>query len=317
MKKPTLAITVPCYNEELCVEGTIESLIEVLSDLMAKDKINPDSFIYLVDDGSKDKTWEIISRLHEKNSLVKGLKFIKNFGNQKAHIAGLLGARELGCDCVVSIDADLQQDQWAIEKFVDKYMEGADIVSGVRNSRDTDTFWKKTTALCFYKFMNILGVNIPVNQSDYRLVSKKALDVLAMYPEKQVFLRGFFNEIGLKNEIVHFDVKPRLYGESKFNYITLIGLALNGITSFSIMPLRIIAVLGFFMALFAIGLGVDVLVEKYILHTTPAGWATIIVLMAFFGGLQLFCMGIIGEYLGQVYREVKARPRYIVETELK
>lgn len=317
MKKPTLAITVPCYNGELCVEGTIESLIEVLSDLMAKDKINQDSFIYLVDDGSKDKTWEIISRLHEKNSLVKGLKFIKNFGNQKAHIAGLLGARELGCDCVVSIDADLQQDQWAIEKFVDKYMEGADIVSGVRNSRDTDTFWKKTTALCFYKFMNILGVNIPVNQSDYRLVSKKALDVLAMYPEKQVFLRGFFNEIGLKNEIVHFDVKPRLYGESKFNYMTLIGLALNGITSFSIMPLRIIAVLGFFMALFAIGLGVDVLVEKYILHTTPAGWATIIVLMAFFGGLQLFCMGIIGEYLGQVYREVKARPRYIVETELK
>lgn len=317
MKKPTLAITVPCYNEELCVEGTIESLIEVLSDLMAKDKINQDSFIYLVDDGSKDKTWEIISRLHEKNSLVKGLKFIKNFGNQKAHIAGLLGARKLGCDCVVSIDADLQQDQWAIEKFVDKYMEGADIVSGVRNSRDTDTFWKKTTALCFYKFMNILGVNIPVNQSDYRLVSKKALDVLAMYPEKQVFLRGFFNEIGLKNEIVHFDVKPRLYGESKFNYMTLIGLALNGITSFSIMPLRIIAVLGFFMALFAIGLGVDVLVEKYILHTTPAGWATIIVLMAFFGGLQLFCMGIIGEYLGQVYREVKARPRYIVETELK
>lgn len=317
MKKPTLAIAVPCYNEELCVEGTIESLIEVLSDLMAKDKINPDSFIYLVDDGSHDETWEIISRSHEKNNLVKGLKFIRNYGNQKAHIAGLLGARNLGCDCVVSIDADLQQDQWAIEKFVDKYMEGADIVSGVRNSRDTDTFWKKTTALCFYKFMNLLGVNIPVNQSDYRLVSKKALDILAMYPEKQVFLRGFFNEIGLKNEIVNFDVKPRLYGESKFNYMSLIGLALNGITSFSIMPLRIIAVLGFFMALFAIGLGVEVLVEKYILHTTPAGWATIIVLMAFFGGLQLFCMGIIGEYLGQVYREVKARPRYIVETELK
>ena len=318
MKKPTLAITVPCYNDELCVEGTIESLIEVLSDLMAKDKINQDSFIYLVDDGSKDKTWEIVESLRETyGERIKGTKFVRNFGNQKAHIAGLLGARELGCDCVVSIDADLQQDQWAIEKFVDKYMEGADIVSGVRNSRDTDTFWKKTTALCFYKFMNILGVNIPVNQSDYRLVSKKALDVLAMYPEKQVFLRGFFNEIGLKNEIVHFDVKPRLYGESKFNYMTLIGLALNGITSFSIMPLRIIAVLGFFMALFAIGLGVDVLVEKYILHTTPAGWATIIVLMAFFGGLQLFCMGIIGEYLGQVYREVKARPRYIVETELK
>ncbi len=317
MKKPTLAITVPCYNEELCVESTIESLIEVLRDLMAKDKINPDSFIYLVDDGSKDKTWEIISSLHEKNNIVKGVKFIKNFGNQKAHIAGLLGVRELGCDCVISIDADLQQDQWAIEKFVDKYMEGADVVSGIRNSRDTDSFLKKTTAICFYKVMNILGVKIPMNQSDYRLVSRKALDILSQYPEKQIFLRGFFNEIGLKTEIVKFDVKPRLYGESKFNYMTLLGLALNGITSFSIMPLRIIAVLGFFMALFAFGLGVHVVFEKYVLNNTPAGWATIVILMAFFGGLQLFCMGIIGEYLGQVYREVKARPRYIIETELK
>jgi len=317
MKKPTLAITVPCYNEELCVESSVNSLIDVLSDLMAKDKINSDSFIYLVDDGSSDKTWEIISKMHEKNHLVKGVKFIKNYGNQKAHIAGLLGVRELGCDCAVSIDADLQQDQWAIEKFIDKYMEGADIVSGIRNSRNTDTFLKKTTAVCFYKLMNMLGVNIPINHSDYRLVSKKAIDILAQYPEKQVFLRGFFNELGLKNETVYFDVKPRLYGESKFSYVKLIGLALNGITSFSIIPLRIIAVLGFIMAVFSIGLGIYVLIEKYLLNNTPAGWATIVTLMAFFGGLQLFCMGIIGEYLGQVFREVKARPRYIIETELR
>lgn len=317
MKKPTLAITVPCYNEELCIENTVNSLIEVIGDLIAKDKINEDSFIYLVDDGSKDKTWEIISNLHEKNNIVKGLKFVKNFGNQKAHIAGLLGVRELGCDCAVSIDADLQQDQWAIERFIDKYNEGADIVSGIRNSRDTDTFLKKTTAVCFYKFMNLLGVKIPLNQSDYRLVSKKAIDILAQYPEKQVFLRGFFNEIGLKNEVVYFDVKPRMYGNSKFNYMTLIALALNGITSFSIMPLRIIAVLGFLMAIFSIFLGLDVIFEKYILNNTPAGWATLVILMAFFGGLQLFCMGIIGEYIGQVYNEVKARPRYIVEKELR
>ena len=317
MKKPTLAITIPCYNEELCVESSVNSLIDVLSDLMAKDKINSDSFIYLVDDGSSDKTWEIISKMHEKNHLVKGVKFIKNYGNQKAHIAGLLGVRELGCDCAVSIDADLQQDQWAIEKFIDKYMEGADIVSGIRNSRNTDTFLKKTTAVCFYKLMNILGVNIPINHSDYRLVSKKAIDILAQYPEKQVFLRGFFNELGLKNETVYFDVKPRLYGESKFSYVKLIGLALNGITSFSIIPLRIIAVLGFIMAVFSIGLGIHVLIEKYLLNNTPAGWATFVTLMAFFGGLQLFCMGIIGEYLGQVFREVKARPRYIIETELR
>lgn len=317
MKKPTLAITVPCYNEELCIENTVNSLIDVLSDLMAKDKINSDSFIYLVDDGSGDKTWEIISKLHEKNHLVKGVKFIRNYGNQKAHIAGLLGVRDLGCDCAVSIDADLQQDQWAIEKFVDKYMEGADIVSGIRNSRNTDTFLKKFTAVCFYKLMNLLGVNIPMNHSDYRLVSKKAIDVLAQYPEKNLFLRGFFNELGLKNEIVYFDVKPRLYGKSKFSYVKLIGLALNGITSFSVMPLRIIAILGFIMALFSVGLGIHVLTEKYIFNNTPAGWATIVTLMAFFGGLQLFCMGIIGEYIGQVFREVKARPRYIVETELR
>lgn len=317
MNKPTLAITVPCYNEELCVESTVNKLIEVITDLIAKDKINEDSFIYLVDDGSKDETWEIISKLHNEKSLVKGAKFVRNYGNQKAHIAGLLGAKELGCDCAVSIDADLQQDPWAIEKFIDKYMEGNDIVSGIRNSRDTDTFLKKTTAICFYKTMNFLGVKIPMNHSDFRLVSKKALDILGEYPEKQIFLRGFFHEIGLKSAVVYFDVKPRMKGESKFNYVTLFGLALNGITSFSITPLRIIAVLGFLMSLFAFGLGLEVVYEKIVLDSTPSGWATIVVLMSFFGGLQLCCMGIIGEYLGQVYREVKSRPRYIIDKELK
>ena len=212
MNKPILAITIPCYNEELCIEKTVYSLFEVLDDLIQKNKIDDKSFIYLVDDGSKDKTWEIISRLHNEHSRVKGLKFVRNYGNQKAHIARLLSVRKLGCDCVVSIDADLQQDQWAIEKFIDKYTDGADIVSGIRNSRDTDTFLKKTTAICFYKTMNLLGVKIPMNHSDFRLVSKKALDILAEYPEKEIFLRGFFNEIGLKSAIVNFDVKPREQG---------------------------------------------------------------------------------------------------------
>lgn len=317
MNKPTLAITVPCYNEELCVESTVNKLIEVITDLIAKDKINEDSFIYLVDDGSKDETWEIISRLHNEKSLVKGAKFVRNYGNQKAHIAGLLGAKELGCDCAVSIDADLQQDPWAIEKFIDKYMEGNDIVSSIRNSRDTDTFLKKTTAICFYKTMNFLGVKIPMNHSDFRLVSKKALDILGEYPEKQIFLRGFFHEIGLKSAVVYFDVKPRMKGESKFNYVTLLGLALNGITSFSITPLRIIAIVGILMSLFAFVLGLEVVYEKIILDSTPSGWATIVVLMSFFGGMQLCCMGILGEYLGQIYREVKSRPRYIIDKELK
>ncbi len=317
MNKPTLAITVPCYNEELCIKSTVNSLFEVINDLVIKGKINEDSYIYIVDDGSKDKTWEMVSELHKINSLVKGVKFVRNYGNQMAHIAGLLGVRELGCDCVVSIDADLQQDQWAIEKFVDEYLNGADIVSGIRNSRDTDSFLKKTTAICFYKTMNILGVNIPMNHSDYRLVSKKALDILAMYPEKQLFLRGFFNEIGLENKYVNFDVKPRVIGKSKFNYMKLIGLALNGITSFSILPLRIIAVLGFFMFVFAGFVGLEAVYEKLFLHNTPNGWATLVTVMSFFGGLQLFCMGVIGEYLGQVFREVKSRPRYIKDVELK
>lgn len=316
MRKPTLAIIIPCFNEELLIESTVESLFEVINSLIEKGKILEDSYIYLVDDGSKDKTWPIIADLHKKNPLVKGVRFVKNYGNQKALMAGLLGARELGCDCVVSIDADLQQDQWSIESFVEKYAEGYDIVSGIRNGRDTDGFFKRYTALFFYKLMNLLGAKIPVNHSDYRLVSKRALDILAQYTEKQLFLRGFFHEIGLKTAYVNFDVKPRMLGKSKFNFISLLGLALNGITSFSIIPLRIIAVLGLFMALFSFGLGVEVLYEKIFLNSTPKGWATQVTMLAFFGGLQIFCLGIIGEYLGQVYREVKARPRYIKDVEL-
>ena len=316
MRKPTLAIIIPCFNEELLIESTVKSLLEVINSLIEKGKILQDSYIYLIDDGSKDKTWSIIEDLHRKNPLVKGVRFVKNYGNQKALMAGLLGVREIGCDCVVSIDADLQQDQWAIEAFVEKYAQGSDIVSGIRNGRDTDSIFKKYTALFFYHLMNLLGAKIPVNHSDYRLVSKRALDILAQYNEKQLFLRGFFHEIGLKTAYVNFDVKPRMLGKSKFNFISLLGLALNGITSFSIVPLRIIAVLGFFMALFSFGLGIEVLYEKIFLNSTPKGWATQVAMSAFFGGLQIFCLGIIGEYVGQVYREVKARPRYIKDIEL-
>lgn len=316
MRKPTLAIIIPCLNEELLIESTVNSLFEVINSLIEKGKILEDSYLYLVDDGSTDKTWEIIEKLHKQNSLVKGVRFVRNYGNQKALMAGLLGVREIGCDCVVSIDADLQQDQWAIETFVDRYAEGYDVVLGIRNGRETDSFFKKYTALLFYKLMNLLGAKIPPNHSDYRLVSKRALDILAQYVEKQLFLRGFFHEIGLKTAYVKFNVKPRMLGKSKFNFLSLLGLALNGITSFSIVPLRIIAVLGFLMALFSFGLGIEVLWEKVFFNSTPKGWATQVVMSAFFGGIQIFCLGIIGEYLGQVYREVKARPRYIKDIEL-
>lgn len=317
MDKPTLAIIVPCFNEELCVKSTIEKLLILLNTLVDKNKIKNDSYLYLVDDGSVDKTWNLIEDAHKNDKRVKALKFIRNFGNQKALIAGLEGVRELGCDCAVSIDADLQQDENAIELFIDEYMKGADIVSGIRNDRKTDSFFKKVTALMFYKTMNILGAKIPPNHSDYRLVSKRTLDVMELYPEKYLFLRGFFNELGLKTAYVHFNVKPRMAGESKFNFMSLMVLALNGITSYSVVPLRFVAVLGFFMALFGFLVGVETVIEKIFWHNSPNGWATTIILLCVFGGIQLFCLGLIGEYVGQVFREVKARPRYIKDIELK
>lgn len=317
MQTPKLAIIIPCYNEELCVESTCKRLLEVLKDLIDKQKITPDSYLYLVDDGSIDNTWNLIEKLHSGNSLIKGQKFIRNYGNQKALIAGLEGVRSLGCDCVVSIDADLQQDELAIEKFLDEYQKGYDIVLGIRNDRKTDGFFKKTTAVMFYKIMNLLGAKIAMNHSDYRLVSKHALDVLELYPEKSLFLRGVFHELGLKTSTVHFNVKPRFAGSSKFNFMSLMGLALNGITSFSIVPLRIVACLGFLMALFGFLVGLETVFEKLFFHNSPNGFATMIILLCFFGGLQIFCLGVIGEYIGQVYREVKARPRYITEKELK
>lgn len=312
-----LAIIIPCYNEELCIKSTVKRLLEVFDDLVKKGKIDTNSYIYLVDDGSTDSTWQIISELHSQNKQVKGLKFVRNFGNQKALIAGLEGVRKLGCDCAVSLDADLQQDENAIEKFIDEYNKGADIVSGIRNNRKTDSIFKKTTALLFYKLMNLLGAKIPANHSDFRLVSKRALDILNLYPEKYLFLRGFFNEVGLKTAYVRFDVKPRIAGESKFNFVSLMGLALNGITSYSIVPLRFVTVLGFCMAFFGFIVGLETVYEKIFLNNSPNGWATAIIMLCIFGGIQLFCVGLIGEYVGQIFREVKGRPRYIKEIELK
>lgn len=313
---PQLAIVVPCYNEELCVKTTADRLIIVLKDLISKGKIRENSYLYFVDDGSNDSTWDIISEMHKLNPIVKGTKFIKNFGNQRALMAGLESVHNIGCDCVVSIDADLQQDEWAIEKFLDEYMKGYDIVLGIRNDRKTDSFFKKFTAEMFYKTMKLLGANIPMNHSDYRLVSKRSLDIMSVYTEKLFFLRGFFNEVGLPTAYVNFNVKKRMAGESKFNFSSLMALALNGITSYSVVPLRFVAVLGFFMALFGFAIGIETVIEKLFWHNSPNGWATNIIVMCAFGGIQLFCLGIIGEYVGQLYREVKARPRYIKDIEL-
>lgn len=314
---PLLAIIIPCYNEELCVQKTAEKLLLVLNDLIAKGKIQKGSYLYFIDDGSKDMTWNIIEELHASNPRIKGTKFIRNYGNQKALMAGLEGVREIGCDCVISIDADLQQDEWSIEKFIDEYMKGFDIVMGIRNDRKSDSFLKRVTAELFYITMNLLGARIKMNHSDYRLVSRRTLEMMKEYPEKLFFLRGFFNELGLPTSYVKFDVKQRMAGTSKYKFSTLMVLALNGITSYSVAPLRFVAVLGFFMALIGFLMGIETAIEKIFFHSMPNGLATTIVLMCAFGGIQLFCLGIIGEYVGQLYREVKGRPRYIKDTELR
>lgn len=317
MQNPILALVIPCYNEEEVIKTTINRLLEVLNDLINTEKISHESFIYLVNDGSKDSTWKIIQELHsEFPDKVKALNFTRNFGNQRAILAGLLEVRKFNVDCCITLDADLQQDENKIIEFVDKFKNGAHIVCGVRNSRKTDSFMKKHTALAFYKVMNLLGVKIMPNHSDFRLTSKKVLDILGEYREVNLFLRGIFHEFGYKTEYVDFDVKPRFAGVSKFSPWDLFSLAAKGITSFSVVPLRTVTCLGMLISLFSFILGLNVIWEKLHNTYTLPGWATLVVAITFIGGIQILCIGVIGEYLGQLFQEVKSRPRYIVETEL-
>ena len=314
---PILAIVVPSYNEEENILKTTKRLIEVLDELVSSSVISDGSFIYYVDDGSKDKTWSLIKECNEKYAhRVKGLKFSRNFGNQKAILAGLTEVVKYGVDCAISIDADLQQDETKIKEFIEKYQAGAQIVCGIRNDRKTDGFFKKFTALAFYKLMNILGGGIKMNHSDYRLIGKEALSILSSYHETNLFLRGIFTELGLKTDYVYFDVKKRELGYSKFTPLSLYTLALNGITSFSLVPLRLVTVIGFILSFVSFVIGLSALYDKVIGHSTVPGWATIVVAFAFLSGIQILCLGIMSEYLGQLFQEVKARPRYIKEVEL-
>ncbi len=317
MNKPTLAIVIPCYNEEEVIETTVNRLFEVLDDLSNRDIVDKNSFIYLVNDGSSDNTWEIIEKLHSHNpKKLKALNFSRNFGNQRAILAGLLEVRKYNIDCCITLDADLQQDENKIEEFVQKYKDGAHIVCGIRNDRETDDFMKKHSALAFYKVMNMLGVKIKPNHSDFRLTSKQVLNILGEYREVNLFLRGIFYEFGYKTEYVYFDVKPRAAGVSKFSAWDLFSLAAKGITSFSVVPLRTVTFVGIFMSLISFILGLDVIWEKFHNTYTLPGWSTLVVAITFIGGIQILCLGVIGEYLGQLFQEVKSRPRYIIQAEL-
>ena len=309
-----LAIVVPCYNEEEMLPLTTKELTGVLSDLITKQKIAPDSYILYVDDGSKDSTWELIRKFHEEEKKVFGLKLAGNVGHQNALTAGMLNAME-HADIMISIDADLQDDTAVMEEMVDKFHEGKDIVYGVRNDRKKDSFFKRTTAQMFYKVMAACGVKTVYNHADYRLMSKRALQEFSKYQEINLYLRGVMPLIGYETDCVYYERKERVAGESKYPLKKMLALAWNGITSFSVKPIDFITALGGFLIFLCVIAAVYALVSYCNGHTVP-GWTSLILSIWFLGGMQLVAIGMIGQYIGKIYIEVKHRPRYNVETYL-
>ena len=306
-----LAIVVPCYKEEEVLEICSEALRGVLNDLAAKGKITEDSFVMFVNDGSKDRTWELIESEHAKHPVqVKGVNLAGNVGHQYALTAGLLVAKDM-CDISISIDADLQDDVAVIEDMVDAYYAGNDIVYGVRNDRSTDTFFKRATAQGFYKFMEVMGVKTVYNHADFRLMSRRALAALMTYPERNTFLRGMVRTLGFAEDTVLYDRGERFAGESKYPLRKMLAFALDGITSFSVRPLSLIVWIGLLIILLAIAAVVYALVQHALGNTLP-GWTSLLISIWFVGGAMLTSLGVIGIYVGKIYSEVKQRPRYIV-----
>lgn len=306
-----LAIVVPCYNEEEMLPITSEALRGKLAELSSKGKISPESFILFVDDGSKDNTWNLIEKEHNEHKEVYGLKLAGNVGHQFALTAGLITAKEVS-DITISIDADLQDDIDVFEQMVDYYHDGSDIVYGVRNKRKTDSFFKRFTAQSFYKVMNFFGAKTIYNHADYRLMSKRALDHFANYEEVNLYIRGIVPLIGYKTECVYYDRKVRVAGESKYPLKKMLALAIEGITSFSVKPIRYIVLLGIISVILSIAALVYALIS-YFIGTVEPGWTSLIVSIWFLGGVQLISIGLIGEYIGKIYMEVKHRPRYNIE----
>ncbi|PKM75659.1 MAG: glycosyltransferase [Firmicutes bacterium HGW-Firmicutes-17] len=310
-----LAIVVPCYNEEEVMAETISVLVSVIVDLIKKNKIADSSFVLFVDDGSKDKTWELIEEEYGINKYVCGLKLSRNRGHQNALLAGLEYAKNLA-DITVSIDADLQDDVAVIEEMVDKYHEGCEVVYGVRDNRETDSMFKRNLAQIFYKLMKNLGVESVYNHADYRLMSKKAIDELGHYQEQNLFLRGIIPLIGYKTDCVYYSRGKRTAGESKYPLKKMISFAWDGITSFSIKPITMISILGGVIAFFSGVSILYILIGKLLYGQTIQGWTSTMISIWFLGGVQLMSIGVIGEYIGKTYMESKRRPRYNIETTL-
>ncbi len=309
-----LYLVIPCYNEEAVLHETAKQLLEKMNSMFDRGMISRESKIMFVNDGSRDKTWEIIQELHESNPIYSGVKLSRNKGHQNALLAGLMTAKEKA-DMTISLDADLQDDVDVIDKMVEKYYEGNDVVYGVRSARDTDTFFKKFTAEGFYKIMQAMGVEIVFNHADYRLMSKRALEGLSEFREVNLFLRGIVPLIGYKSDIVTYERHERFAGESKYPLKKMLAFATDGITSFSIKPIRMITTCGFLIFAISILMLLYFLVVHF-MGRTVHGWTSTIVSIWAIGGLQLLAIGIVGEYIGKIYLETKARPKYIIETVL-
>ena len=307
---PVLYIVIPCYNEEAVLPITAPLFRDKLLFLSAQGKISPDSRVLFVNDGSKDNTWNLICQLAKEEEHYMGICLSRNRGHQNALLAGLMEAKDK-CDITISIDCDGQDDINAMDAMVDEYLSGAEIVYGVRSKRDTDTFFKRFTAESFYKVMKWMGADTVFNHADYRLVSSRALKEFANFREVNIFLRGMFPLVGFKSTCVYYERHERIAGESHYPLKKMLALAFDGITSLSIKPIRIITGLGVFISLAAFALIIYALVS-YFTGNVVSGWASSLIVTCFLGGIQLICLGVIGEYVGKIYMETKARPRFII-----
>ncbi|WP_291651800.1 glycosyltransferase family 2 protein [Clostridium sp.] len=311
----TIYLVIPCYNEQDVILETSNRLNEKMGRLISNKIISKNSKVVFVDDGSKDNTWKIIEELNKSNSLFFGIKLSRNRGHQNALLAGLLNVKDM-CDAAISLDADLQDDINAIDKFIEKFYDGSDIVYGVRSSRKRDKGFKRITAQGFYKFMKFLGADMVYNHADYRLMSKRALNDLGAYKEVNLFLRGLVPLIGYKSDMVFYERNERFAGESKYPLKKMLSFAFEGITSFSVKPIRMVFTIGFLM-FFGSVIAMLYFLVTWILGNAVIGWTTIVASIWMIGGIQLLCLGVIGEYIGKIYIETKERPKFIVDKFIK
>ncbi|MFH5923531.1 glycosyltransferase family 2 protein [Roseomonas xinghualingensis] len=310
---PTLGIVVPCYNEEPVLPELVRRLAGILDELIVEGRIRADSHVTFIDDGSRDRTWALITAFHASSTRWRGVKLSRNRGHQNALMAGLGHAPG---DALISVDADLQDDPAAIGRMVDAYREGAEIVFGVRNGRPTDTAFKRHTAQGYYKLLSALGVEIVHDHADYRLLSRRALDALQHYRESNLFLRALIPQLGFKTAVVTYERSSRFAGKSKYPLRKMLSFAFEGITSFSTRPLRLIMLLGFAVSIISFLLAIWAIMAELVFQVTVPGWTSTVVPIYFICGLQTFCLGIVGEYIGKIYLETKQRPRFLIEETL-